>query len=125
MISRLRLVVFVIPALLMLGVTRAAASCPPGTTAGPYCIDGSVPDAGIPTTTDPTGANKELAPVNGSPTKIAVINTTAAPMLASTNPNNQVDISQVILQVKQDTTTQDQWLYFGWKRDSNTGSGFL
>jgi hypothetical protein len=124
MFSRARFVMFVIPALLMLGATRAAASCPPGTTAGPFCIDGSVPDAGVPTTLDPTGSNKELGPVNGSPTKIAVINTAAAPMLAFTNPNNQVDISQVFLQVKQ-ATNQDQWLYFGWKRDSNTGSGFL
>ena len=104
MISRFRLVMFVIPALLMLGATRASAACPPGTTAGPFCIDGTVPDAGVPITDDPTGANKELGPVNGSPTKIAVINTAAAPMLAFTNPNNQVDISHVFLQVKQATT---------------------
>ena len=90
----------------------------------PYNINGVVPDAGVPTTQDPQGSSKELGPLNGSPTKIGVINTAVPPMLEFTNPNGQVDLDAVYLQTTQ-AADGDQWLYFGWLRDSNNGSGFL
>ncbi len=47
-------------------------------------------------------------------------------MLAFTNPNAQVDLNTVYLKVSPDAQTPaHQWLYFGWQRDSNNGSGFI
>ncbi len=113
-------------ALIGFTATHASAACPPGTPAGPFCIDGTVPDNGVPTTLDPGGSNKELGPVNSNVTKIGVINTATPPMLAFTNPNSQVDLNTVYLKVSPDAQTiPHQWLYFGWQRDSNNGSGFI
>jgi hypothetical protein len=91
----------------------------------PFVADGVlVPDVGVPTIEDPQGNIKELGPLNGNPTKIGVINTAVPPMLEFTNPNAQVDLDAVFLQTRQ-ALNGDQWLYFGWFRDSNNGSGFI
>ncbi len=90
----------------------------------PFIINGVVPDAGVPTLPDPEGSAKELGPLNGNPTKIGVINTAVPPMLEFTNPNGQVDLAEAYLQTRQ-AVNGDQWLYFGWLRDSNNGSGFI
>lgn len=115
----MRRLVITLAALAMIGgfATRAAAQ-------NPFVMDGTVPDAGVATTEDPQGNAKELGPVNGNATKIGVINTAIPPMLAFTNPNGQVDLDAVYLQTRQ-ATDGDQWLYFGWFRDANTGSGFI
>ena len=98
--------------------TRAAAQ-------NPYIIDGVlVPDATVPTLQDPQGNAKELGPKNGDPTKILAINRAVPPMLDFTNPNGQVDLDAAYLQTRQ-AANGAQWLYFGWFRDSNTGSGFI
>ena len=118
-----RRLVITLAALTMIGsfATRAAAQ-----NAGPYTIDGVlVPDTGVPTTQDPQGNVRELGAVNGAGTKIGVINTANPPMLAFTNPNGQVDLDAVYLQTAVDQSTGHQWLYFGWLRDANTGSGFI
>jgi len=112
----------VISTLVVLGWMGAFAS---GAAAqNPFSMDGTVPDAGVPTTQDPQGNVKELGPKNGDPTKIAAINRALPPMLEFTNPNQQVDLDAVYLQTRI-AGNGDQWLYFGWLRDSNTGSGFL
>lgn len=116
----MRRLVIVLAALLMIGgyATQVAAQ-------NPYNINGVVPDAGVTATSDPHGNVKELGPVNGSSTKIGVINTAAPPMLEFTNPNGQVDLGTIYLGTQQ-ALNGDQWLYFGWNRpDSNTGSGFI
>jgi hypothetical protein len=91
----------------------------------PFIIDGVlVPDAGVPTVQDPQGGDKELGPLNSSTTKIGVINADAVPTLGFTNPNAQVDLDAVYLQTRV-ALDGDQWLCFGWLRDSNNGSGFI
>ncbi len=91
----------------------------------PFITNGAlVPDAGVPTVQDPQGNVKELGPKNGDPTKIPVINSAVPPMLEFTNPNAQVDLDAVYLQTRM-AADGDQWLYFGWLRDSNNGSGFI
>ena len=115
----MRRFVITLAALMMIGgfATRASAQ-------NPFNINGVVPDAGVVTTQDPQGNVKELGPVNGTATKIGVINTATPPMLEFTNPNAQVDLDAVYLQT-QTAVNGDQWLYFGWLRDSNNGSGFI
>ncbi|GAB3855860.1 hypothetical protein GCM10028801_12130 [Nocardioides maradonensis] len=90
---------------------------------GPYTIDGVVPDAGTTLLPDADGNVKELGPINSSSTKIGVIQRAPLPMLGLTNPNAQVDLANTWLQMKRQGT--DDWLYFAWQRDSNSGSGFI
>lgn len=90
---------------------------------GPYNIDGSVPDGGVPSYTDPNGNTKELGPLNSSTTKIGVIHKDAVPTLGTTNPNAQVDLNTVWLDA--DRINGEDFLYFAWQRDNNTGSGFI
>ncbi|MGR0319168.1 MSCRAMM family protein [Agromyces sp. ZXT2-3] len=92
---------------------------------GPYNIDGVVPDAGTTEITDDFGNVKELGPLNSNTTKIGVIHDDAVPTLGSTNPNAQVDLRRAWLDTAKDLTTGDDWLYFAWERDKNTGSGFI
>lgn len=97
----------------------AAAQNPFNTTDG--VVDSNVGAA----IADPHGNVKELGPLNGSTTKIGVINTAIPPMLEVTNPNGQVDLGTVWLSTRT-AVDGDQWLYFAWNRpDSNTGSGFI
>jgi hypothetical protein len=104
--------------------TDASAQCVPN--AGPFCIDGTIPDPATGTgVVDPNGNTKELGPVNGAATKIGVINTAAVPMLEFTNPNASVDLNLVYLSAKTDPLTGHVWVYFAWFRDSNNGSGFI
>lgn len=101
---------------------------------GPYDIDGVViPDSGaqeVPDTVSPSsdangfGSVKELGPKNGSSTKIGVIHNAATPMLDMTNPNAQVDLRRAWLDLQRDDTGDD-WIYFAWERDANSGSGFI
>ncbi|WP_203579787.1 hemagglutinin [Microbacterium hibisci] len=94
-------------------------------TVGPYEIEGNpIPDnAGIPTYSDPAGNTKELGPVNSSTTKIGVIHNDALPTLDLTNPNSQVDLNRVWLEAKR--VSNEDFLYFAWQRDKETGSGFI
>ena len=92
---------------------------------GPFTIDGVVPDAGATELSDPSGNVKELGPKNASTTKIGVIHNAATPMLDATNPNAQVDLRRAWLTTARDSSTQHDWLYFAWERDSNSGSGFI
>ncbi|PYR50138.1 MAG: hypothetical protein DMF89_10245 [Acidobacteria bacterium] len=99
--------------------------------AGPFCIDGVITDAnnsgvaGTAKIVDPAGSSKELGPINGSATKIGVINTAPTPMLGDTNPNAQVDLNTIYTNTAVDPNTNHIWYYFGWARDSNNGSGFI
>lgn len=91
---------------------------------GPYNIDGTVPDsASIPEYTDPAGNTKELGPVNASTTKIGVIHKDVPPTLDLTNPNAQVDLNKVWIDAKR--VSNEDFLYFAWQRDKETGSGFI
>ena len=96
---------------------------------GPFTIgpdgDASVPDAGTTQLEDPEGNLKELGPLNSSTTKIGVIHNDALPTLDLTNPNAQVDLRQAWLDTERDSSTQHDWLYFAWERDSANGSGFI
>jgi hypothetical protein len=92
---------------------------------GPYNIDGVVPDAGTTEIPDEFGNVKELGPLNSNTTKIGVIHDDALPTLNLTNPNAQVDLRRAWLDTAKDITTGDDWLYFAWERDKNTGSGFI
>ena len=92
---------------------------------GPYNIDGSIPDGGTANLPDPFGNVKELGPLNSSTTKIGVIHNDALPTLDLTNPNAQVDLRQAWLDTERDTSTNHDWLYFAWERDSANGSGFI
>ena len=48
------------------------------------------------------------------------------PTLGTTNPNGQVDLRQAWLGHRARTRApSDDWLYFAWERDNNTGSGFI
>ncbi|TNM44180.1 hemagglutinin [Nocardioides albidus] len=92
---------------------------------GPYTVgDGIIPDAGAQLLDDVNGSVKELGPKNASSTKIGVIHSAPLPMLDKTNPNAQVDLDEAYLDMQRDANGHD-WVYFGWKRDSNTGSGFI
>jgi hypothetical protein len=108
----------VVPVALIIAPSAYAAS-------GPFVIDGNVPDAGATELPDLYGNVKELGPINSNTTKIGVINNAAVPMLGLTNPNAQVDLRRAWLTTKKDTSTNHDWLYFAWERDSNSGSGFI
>ncbi len=92
-------------------------------SANPYAIDGNVPNAGAAELTDLFGSVKELGPKNSSATKIGVIHKAAKPMLDLTNPNAQVDLRRAWIDLTR--VAGDDWLYFAWERDANTGSGFI
>jgi hypothetical protein len=110
-------------ALVLGGVVAIPAAVAQLSPAGPYSIDGTVPDSGLSGITDPSGNSKELGPINSNTTKLGVIHKANPPMLGDTNPNGQVDLNQVWL----DTGTKNDqtFLYIGWSRDANKGSGFL
>jgi hypothetical protein len=97
---------------------------------GPYDIDGVViPDATVAAIPeahleDPEGNVKELGPLNSNTTKIGAIHADALPTLGLTNPNGQVDLRQAWLDTEKDADGDD-WLYFAWERDANSGSGFI
>lgn len=98
-------------------------SGPAQASTNPFAIDGDVPNAGAAELTDFFGSVKELGPKNGSSTKIGVIHKAARPMLELTNPNAQVDLRRAWIDLQR--VDGDDWLYFAWERDSNTGSGFI
>jgi hypothetical protein len=92
---------------------------------GPFSIDGTIPDANTTELPDLFGNVKELGPLNSNTTKIGVIHNDAVPTLGLTNPNAQVDLRRAWLDTERDTSTNHDWLYFAWERDSNNGSGFI
>jgi hypothetical protein len=119
--------------------TNASAACPGSANAGPFYIDGVVGDTlngpdgwcnnsgvspGANKVTDPSGNAKELGPANQTNTKVNPINTATTPMLDFTNPNGQVDLNTIYTQSAVHSN-QHLWFYFGWARDSNSGSGFI
>src|SRR6187549_2247644 len=113
-------------AVALVGVVAGRASAQ-----NPFAVDGIITDAnnsgvapGALKTVDPNGSAKELGPLNGSTTKIGVINTAPRPMLGLTNPNGQVDLNTIYTQTAL-AANGDIWFYFAWARDANTGSGFL
>jgi hypothetical protein len=117
------------------GLAAAAASClalatimvasPALAADGPYDIDGNVPDDGTAQIDDLFGSVKEVGPLNSNTTKIGVIHNDALPTLGETNPNAQVDLRRAWLDTEREDVTNDDWLYFAWERDKNTGSGFI
>jgi hypothetical protein len=109
----------VVVTLAVIGLTATRASAQ-----NPFDIDGVVPDSGIAATDDPNSNDKELGPINGS-AKIGDINNDALPTLSFTIINAQVDLDTVWLTTQKDGSNNDQWLYFGWARDSSNGSGFI
>ncbi|GAA2150651.1 hemagglutinin [Humibacillus xanthopallidus] len=88
---------------------------------GSAVVPGS--DGGTPLT-DLFGSVKELGPLNSNTTKIGVIHNDVPPTLGLTNPNAQVDLRQAWLNTAKDSSGDD-WIYFAWERDSNSGSGFI
>lgn len=117
-------------AALAVPVAVLAAPIAQAGTVPPFSIDGNVPGPATPnpdynqTLDDPEGNVKELGPLNSSTTKIGVIHSDSLPTLGLTNPNGQVDLRQAWLGSKKDGGGDD-WLYFAWERDNNTGSGFI
>jgi hypothetical protein len=110
--------------LAVLAAPSAFAGSTPPFTIGP---NGSadVPGAdGANNLPDLFGAVKELGPLNSNTTKIGVIHNDAVPTLGLTNPNAQVDLRQGWTNSAKDSSGDD-WLYFAWERDSNSGSGFI
>jgi hypothetical protein len=45
-------------------------------------------------------------------------------MLGLSNPNGQTDLHDIYTQTEKDSDG-NSWFYFGWSRDSNSGSGFI
>lgn len=115
----------ILAAAVPLTVAFMLTSASPAAAQNPFTTSDGVPDSGIAAITDPNGNVKELGPVNGTATKIGVINSAIPPMLEFTNPNGQVDLNTVWLTTRKDLTSSDTWLYFAWQRDSETGSGFI
>ncbi len=107
--------------LCLIGLTGITSST--AVTAGPYNIDGTVPDVGATLVADLSGSAQELGPANSNTTKLGVIHTAPVPMLATTNPNAQVDLRNIWLD--SDLFGGDTWVYLGWERDSNKGSGVI
>jgi hypothetical protein len=110
-------------ALIGFSATRASAQ-------NPFLIDGNVTDASNShasgnalKSTDPNGNAKELGPVQGSATKFPIIHLAAPDMLGTSNPNPSTDLNTVYTQTAKSGT--DSWFYFGWVRDSDSGSGFI
>ncbi|HWJ09761.1 MAG TPA: hypothetical protein VNS46_10320 [Nocardioides sp.] len=118
-----------IAVLACLGLALVAAVVQPdparAVATNPFVINGTgIPDAGAVQLDDPFGNVKELGPKNASTTKIGVIHKAASPMLDRTNPNAQVDLRRAWLDLERDSGNND-WVYFAWERDSNSGSGFI
>ncbi len=110
-------------ATLVLGMTGFIATSQ-AAVGNPYLIEGTVPDAGTTEFDDPNGNAQELGPINGNSTKLGSIHTAAVPMLGTTNPNGQTDLNTIWLGSEVDDA-DDVWLYLGWERDSNRGSGVI
>ncbi|WP_323097043.1 hemagglutinin [Intrasporangium sp. YIM S08009] len=103
--------------------TALAGSTPPFTIGpnGSAVVPGADGANNLP---DLFGSVKELGPLNSNTTKIGVIHSDAVPTLGLTNPNAQVDLRQGWTNSAKDSDGDD-WLYFAWERDSNSGSGFI
>jgi hypothetical protein len=123
---RAQFLIFAVPILLALATTRASAQ-------NPFSIDGTVLDApggnshavgDALKTIDPSGSSKELSPINGAGTKVGVIHKATLPVLGSTNQNPQVDLNAVWTDTEK-AANGNLWYYFGWSRDSASGSGFI
>ena len=114
-------------ALAVLTAPFAQAGTTPPFTIGPpnaAVVPGGDADQTLP---DPFGsgqAGQELGPLNSNTTKISVIHNDAVPTLGLTNPNGQVDLRNGYLGSASDSDGDD-WIYFGWERDANNGSGFI
>ena len=115
-------------ALLLGGAVAVAPFAQAGTTPpftigpnGQAVVPGADADQNLP---DLFGSIKELGPLNSNTTKIGVIHNDAVPTLGETNPNGQVDLRQAWIGSASDTDGDD-WLYFAWERDNNSGSGFI
>jgi hypothetical protein len=118
-----------IPAAVLTAPMAQADTVPPFTigleTDGTVNIPGSDATGGQSTNPqDPFGNVKELGPLNSNTTKIGVIHSDVPPTLGLTNPNGQVDLRQAWLNTKKDKDGDD-WVYFAWERDANSGSGFI
>ncbi len=113
-----------------IGLALALCLAPSSFAQNPFAIDGTITDAnnsGIPgalKTLDPHNNSSELGPINGSTTKIGVINRAAVPMLGFTSQPDKVDLKAVWTQVAM-AVDGHQWFYFAWSRDSKVGSGFI
>lgn len=114
------LVVCLAAAMLVIPTMATAGTVPPFAIESPALV----PNAGADELEDPEGNVKELGPLNSSTTKIGVIHNDAVPTLGLTNPNGQVDLRRAWLDTARDSDGDD-WLYFAWERDNNTGSGFI
>ena len=97
----------------------------------PFLIDGVVTDESNSKAvgegakdTDAHGNTRELGPVQGSTTKFPVIHGATPNMLGLSNPNGQTDLHEIYTQSQKDASG-NAWFYFGWSRDSNSGSGFI
>jgi len=127
------------PVTLMLALALARDVSAQGNPYQPFAIDGVVTPTSNSQTTgaaemdeDVHGNSKEPGPVNGSYTKFPVLHLAKpndeAPsnqnLLGNTNPNGQTDLHFVFFQTVQDSRGH-AWVYFGWTRDSNSGSGFV
>jgi hypothetical protein len=118
------------------GFTIPPCDPPPATGAAPQACKQN----------DDNGNTQELGPVNSNETKIDVIHnahiaisgkvgpvncTPAAPcyqsMLGTTNPNAQVDLNASWIQsaIAPVGGVPHVFLYFAWRRDSASGSGFI
>ena len=73
-------------------------------------------------TPDPTGT-KEFGPINGSATKVGVINFAAPPILGDTSITPKVDLTGVYTQAA--VLNNDFWFYYAWNRATTSGSGFM
>ena len=73
------------------------------------------------------GNVQELGPKNSNTTKIGVIHNAPLPMLNTTNPNANVDLNAAWIQsaFAPVGNSVHLFLYFGWRRDSANGSGFI
>ena len=129
--KRLRLAA-VLAALAMPLAVLAAPFAQAGTTP-PFTI-GPNPNAIVPApdldevadaAEDPEGNVKELGPLNQNTTKIGVIHNDPVPTLGFTNPNGQVDLRRAWVTSEKDVPDGDDWVYFAWERDANSGSGFI
>lgn len=87
-------------------------------------INGVLDETGTQNLDDEQGNVKELGPKNSNTTKIGVIHNAALPMLDTTNPNGQVDLQIAKIKMARDASGDD-WFYFSWLRDANSGSGFI
>ena len=105
----IRQLITVVASFAMIATFLPTQSLAQGVQAGPFLIDGTVPDmADQPSTT-----------------KLGNIHLAVPPMLAFTNPNGSTDLATIWLEVKRDELTNDIWLYFAWERESNSGSSVI